>query len=493
MAGIEVKLLLFLLLFSFTIHSQDTNSPDTNKQNNKEDVIKNELRHLRTETDLKIKNLEDRIERDYRELKGDKEALKERINLYVAFVLGILGLIAFLINFFGKRAIKERVENIIQNTIDNYAKKRIDEELEKRITDDAVKKLVEEKGKDAIDKLINKLDREGKNILEGQNERYNTLFNELKIKKDEFEKETTVEDKIKLKEFGDVLSKVKKEEDYSATDWHFKGKQAYEEDEYDEAIDYFNKSIKLNPDNSLTYHLRGLCYAYLKKFELSLSDFNKSIQLDPQNPVGYNNRGNNYLNMGKFDQALDDLNKSIQLDPNSALAYSNRGITYSKINKINKAINDFNKSIQLNKNNIRPYQSRASLYFKTKEYDKSINDYNKCLEIDKDNLGVSLSLAEVYIAKNDMSSAESILSNMKIEKDNEKYFAIKYFLQYIIAVLKHNDTKVIEDKLNNLLLQNPKITWSFDEIEKWVPDSSLSEPDKNKIQGMIDLLKKYED
>lgn len=461
MAGIKMKFIFFLLLFSITIYPQDTNSPDTNKQKNKEIFIEKELQHLKTETDLKIKNLENKIERDYRELKNEndlrEEALSNRMALYITFIITLIGLIGFFANFFGKRAIKERVEKIIKDTIDENAKKRIDEELEQRITDKAVNDIIEERGKDAIDKLIKNLEKEGKKIFENQNERYDTLFNELKMKKDEFEKETTEEDKIKLKEFSDVLSKVKKEEEYSAIDWYLKGNKARDDKDNDNAIEYFNRAI----------------------------------QIDSNYKDAYVNRGNAYLDKNNDKKALADYDRATELDPDYSIAFYNRGVMYHKQKKYEKAIGEYSKVIQQDPSDILAYKNRALVYISMKEFDKAINDYNKCLEIDKDDLSASLSLVEVQIVKNDISSAELFLSNVEIEKDDEKYFAIKYFLQYIIAVLKHNDTKVIEDKLDKLLLQHPEIAWSYEEIEEWLSDCALSEPDKIKIQGMIDLLKKY--
>lgn len=64
--------------------------------------------------------------------------------------------------------------------------------------------------------------------------------------------------------------------------------------------------------------------------ENALKDYNKSIELDPANSIIYLNRGNQinsilYSNMGNKEKALEDYNKYIKLDPTDFKAYNNRG------------------------------------------------------------------------------------------------------------------------------------------------------------------------
>ena len=60
-----------------------------------------------------------------------------------------------------------------------------------------------------------------------------------------------------------------------------------------------------------------------------LADFDKAIKLDPANPVTYNNRGIAKCRLNQLEAAMSDFDKAIELKPDAAIAYNNRGKTSS--------------------------------------------------------------------------------------------------------------------------------------------------------------------
>jgi tetratricopeptide (TPR) repeat protein len=112
--------------------------------------------------------------------------------------------------------------------------------------------------------------------------------------------------------------------------------------QYEEAIEDYNKAIELNPKNAEAYNNRGNAHSELNKHEEAIEDFNKAIELDPKYAEAYNNRGNAYYELNKHEEAIEDFNKAIELNPNFAAAYNNRGITLVQTNEeLDKAIGDF--------------------------------------------------------------------------------------------------------------------------------------------------------
>lgn len=79
----------------------------------------------------------------------------------------------------------------------------------------------------------------------------------------------------------------------------------------DSALNYLNKAIALDPNESKYYVARGLVYKQKYMSKSSLADFDKSIELDSTNGVAYSNRA--YLKKEQFnDQAgsCEDLKKA---------------------------------------------------------------------------------------------------------------------------------------------------------------------------------------
>ena len=133
----------------------------------------------------------------------------------------------------------------------------------------------------------------------------------------------------------------------------------------DEAIDYLNKSINLNPNFSNAYVYRGIAYYQLGKYKDALKDYNKAIDLDENNDYAYTNRGlvkEALIEFGEDSISIDDIildyNKAIKLKPNDFSSYINRARIKEDIKDYKGAIEDYNKAIELNIKDYRIYFNR---------------------------------------------------------------------------------------------------------------------------------------
>ena len=164
-----------------------------------------------------------------------------------------------------------------------------------------------------------------------------------------------------------------------------------EEQNYEEAIKYYDEIIRLDPENEAAYNNRGLAYTNLKNYAKAIIDLNKAIDLDPNYKYAHNNRGFLYNSLRRYDEAIIDLNKAIELDSDFKEAYNNRGISYAQLGNFTEAIIDLNKAIELDsdfkgayKNLVSAYNNRGIYYNSLAKYDKAINDYDKAIELDLD-------------------------------------------------------------------------------------------------------------
>ena len=94
---------------------------------------------------------------------------------------------------------------------------------------------------------------------------------------------------------------------------------------YDQAIDYFFKSLKImeEVDNQAgiarSYNLIGIIYYYLTSYDLSLEYYNKALEINKmQDDVkwiagNYNNVGMIYKEKGEYEKALMYYNRSLQM------------------------------------------------------------------------------------------------------------------------------------------------------------------------------------
>lgn len=96
--------------------------------------------------------------------------------------------------------------------------------------------------------------------------------------------------------------------------------QAYQD--FQKAIDYYGKIIKLDPSKSNNaYFNRGLTYSILRDHPKAIADYTVFIKNSPQ-PVGtaYVNRGISYFELKQYPAAQADFEFALRLNPRNGLA-----------------------------------------------------------------------------------------------------------------------------------------------------------------------------
>ena len=99
--------------------------------------------------------------------------------------------------------------------------------------------------------------------------------------------------------------------------------------QYDKAVTAYDEALT-NPEiadfvKASIYSDRGVAKWRLKQTKEAIDDFNLSIQLSPENASVYNNRGNALVDLGHPEEAVKDFDRAIALSPNYGAAYNNRG------------------------------------------------------------------------------------------------------------------------------------------------------------------------
>lgn len=84
----------------------------------------------------------------------------------------------------------------------------------------------------------------------------------------------------------------------------------FAQEDYEGAIDYFDKAIALMPDKGYAYNNRGYALYKLKKYKEALKDIRRSLDRDPKNSYAYRNLALVYIDQGKTTDACEALKKA---------------------------------------------------------------------------------------------------------------------------------------------------------------------------------------
>ena len=108
--------------------------------------------------------------------------------------------------------------------------------------------------------------------------------------------------------------------------------------EHDKAILSYKKAIELNPNNADSYFGIGRALNFSDKPEEALEYTNKALHLNPVLPYYYlYSLGYSYSLLGQHEKAIKILKKCLNLQPNNWLAYATLAVSYSLSGQENNA------------------------------------------------------------------------------------------------------------------------------------------------------------
>jgi tetratricopeptide (TPR) repeat protein len=227
--------------------------------------------------------------------------------------------------------------NFIKNLKEAPERERIDQEREKEEKIGLKKtKIVDnktEQGKMAKQQKVLELIRDGNTALDSQD--YDTAI-------EYFDKANKKEPKNKA--ILDLL-------EFALTS---KGLILVNNRDYLKALKFFERGIKLNNNSTAPYVNKGLCYENLKNYKEALKNYEKALEINPKNSMALNNKGYVLCLTGKFEEAIKYFDTSLKINPQNTLALTNRQMAFeaihklqeqNKMNKIQKQIFEHTKDV----------------------------------------------------------------------------------------------------------------------------------------------------
>ena len=175
-----------------------------------------------------------------------------------------------------------------------------------------------------------------------------------------------------------------------------KSYESEERGDYEEALFYLNKAIKIDSKDSNSYYLRGWIKKKLKDSIGALEDFERAVEINPEDEDSYFQIGFLKAKSKDYYGSINAYNIAIKLDKTNPISFYNRGLSKSNIGFIKGAISDYNRAIEINPNYADAYYNLGNLAKDSKDFYLAISYYNKVIKIDSNfeaytNRGISKS------------------------------------------------------------------------------------------------------
>jgi tetratricopeptide (TPR) repeat protein len=175
---------------------------------------------------------------------------------------------------------------------------------------------------------------------------------------------------------------------------------SYSQDDYDQALMYFEKALHLKPNDKLIksslHNNIGLVYAQQEQIDQALNHFNKALEtssIPSHIACVHHNLALIYSKQGQYEDELDHYEKALDIRTNQypmnqlqmASLYNNIGIAYSDMHEYDRALSNLRKALEIRLKALadshidvaRSYANIGTVYAKTQEYRMALEYLNK--------------------------------------------------------------------------------------------------------------------
>lgn len=221
---------------------------------------------------------------------------------------------------------------------------------------------------------------------------------------------------------------------------------------YDQAIDKYQKALKIQADPEIYYNL-GLLYQEINNDNSAITAYRASLSLNKNFINSIINLSILYFNQRAYEKALELLNEtdvSVLENPNVLL---NKGFALNELGLYTEAIECLKKCLKIEANNPKVLSNLGTAYLGIKNYPETLKCYEQALNFDDNSAQIYSNLGHLYQKlKNYPKSIEFLEKAISIDNQFPNALVnlgVSYLEQRDFVKAKHALTSAIQIDVNN--------------------------------------------
>jgi tetratricopeptide (TPR) repeat protein len=167
-----------------------------------------------------------------------------------------------------------------------------------------------------------------------------------------------------------------------ADGWYLLGRTKYNENRFAEAVNAFQRSLKLAPSNVKAEDNLGLSYAGLGRTDDAASAYQQAIAWQStaalKNPGPFIDLGDLLFDENRNEEAVSYLLQAIEVAPNESRAHELLGKAYTRLEQLPKAQTELEKAIELSSRKANLHCMLAPVYRKQGFAEKAKAEFDRC-------------------------------------------------------------------------------------------------------------------
>ena len=275
------------------------------------------------------------------------------------------------------------------------------------------------------------------------------------------------------------------------------GSRALKGGRFDEAFQLFGTVLEQFPYFSEAAYSMGLAKFREQDFDEAVLYFHKTLELNPlhenaqaaMDNVTRNifNDGNNAYRRGDLEGALAAYYRVLEMDNNFYRAYYQVGVIEAKMRNLSSAIESYLNALKIKPDFFKCWFALGLARSKGGDKEGALDAFNQVIEIDSSYVKAYSSLAEIYIGLKEYTKAFEVLNTAtKIDSSYSK--------SYLLLGIVYTELNQFEDAVDNLekgVALNPKDAKSWFRLSHAHNELGNCEAAQNAAREATDRKKNF--
>ncbi|MCQ2958020.1 MAG: tetratricopeptide repeat protein [Candidatus Gastranaerophilales bacterium] len=257
-----------------------------------------------------------------------------------------------------------------------------------------------------------------------------------------------------------------------ATAYVSKGKFAYGQAFYGEAISLYKKALELDTENIDAYKgISEIIGVSLSSDEI-VNNVKKELEEKPDNAELYVVYGEMLYQKDRVDEAKGAFTKALELNPDLTSAKTSLADILYNQKKYDEALKYYLEVYEVNKKDANLLVKTGNIYKNNNDNNQALSYYQKALKIEPKNITANINTALIYMGAKNNSKAKEY-SNIVIKEKPE------YPLSYYILGVIFDSEKKYKDAVTN-----------YEKFVKLAPNDADTPAVKKRVTVLKDYLNK---
>ena len=203
---------------------------------------------------------------------------------------------------------------------------------------------------------------------------------------------------------------------------------AVQKSNFIDAIELFDKAIKINTSHQSLLNSFGIVLHQLKRYDEALFCYNKAITLQPNDLDIYSNRHNAFQELKPGEDPLQSGERFVESTPEHADVYFNLGNLFFDLKRYDEALQSYDKAVASESDYAEAHYQRGAVLLELHRYEEALKSYDRAIAVKPDYADARAKREKLLKEREHSKEASSSVDVKKTVKQGKAAFDVKKIL-----------------------------------------------------------------